>query len=70
LKLGLTNIDAVFSPKIMLAPMFEPVPHSYIAPVASTPPVAVNVVLEPIQIVDIPTTAVGAVDIAMTVILT
>ena len=50
-------------------PPHDPVNHSVVAPAAFDPPVTVNVVLLPLQIVVVPVAPVGAVDEAFTVIL-
>lgn len=50
-------------------PAQEPVNHSVVASAAFDPPVTVNVVLLPLQIVVVPVAPVGAVDEALTVIL-
>ena len=43
-------------------PTVEPVPHWYLAPVPNVPPVAVNVVELPLQILLVPVMPVGATD--------
>ena len=48
-------------------PPHEPVNHSAVAPVPALPPLTVNVVLPPLQIVVVPVIPVGAVDNVLTV---
>ena len=50
-------------------PPHEPVNHSVVAPAPFEPPVTVNVVLPPVQMVVVPVAPVGAVDEVLTVML-
>jgi len=63
-EVGVTTIDA---PVPMNVPPHDPVNHSTTAPVPKLPPVAVKVVLPPLQIVVVPEMDVGAVDKVFTV---
>ena len=50
-------------------PPHDPVNHSVVAPVPFAPPINVNVVLLPLQMVVVPVAPVGAVDEELTVIV-
>ena len=50
-------------------PPHEPVNHSVVAPVPFAPPLTVNVVLLPLQMVVVPVAPVGAVDEELTVLV-
>jgi len=63
-EVGVTTIDA---PVPINVPPHDPVNHSTIAPVPKIPPVAVKVVLPPLQMVVVPEMDVGAVDNVFTV---
>jgi len=60
------------APDIIFAPGVVPVPHWSVQPVPATPPDAVNVVDEPLQIVVVPDILVGSVAgvCTVTVVLT
>ena len=64
---GDTLMEAEVSPTMILEPMDEPVPHWKTAPAPLEPPVAVKVVLPPLQIVVVPEMPVGAVGACCTV---
>ena len=61
LAVGETVIVSAVCPEITFVPA-APVPHWYNDPLAETPPEAVNVVLDPLQIDVVPEMAVGAVE--------
>ena len=62
-ELGVTEIDELFSPLMMVgaSPTVLPVPHVYVEPLPSVPPLAVNVVGLPLQMVVVPEIEVGSV---------
>jgi hypothetical protein len=51
---------------MVLLPGLVPKPHSYVEPMPAVPPVAVSVVLAPLQIDVVPEMPVGAVDVVLT----
>ena len=59
---GETVIEAAVCPEIVFDPTVVPVPHSKEPVVPVVPPVAVNVVEEPLQTVVVPEIEVGAVE--------